>query len=79
MSATAKVIAATDANSGDMVFLTSCDAWTPDVRIAELLTDPADFDWRLAFARRLTGVTDKRDADLVNALEDEHGLPALAA
>jgi len=70
-----KVISATDIADGDTVYLTSCDAWTRDVAIAELLGED-DLDWRLAFANRLREV---RDAALVPAKATEHGLAELIA
>ena len=74
-TSTETIVSAKDANDGDTVYLTSCDAWTRDISVGELLTSD-DFDWRLAFAQRLREVV---DATLTNALEDEHGLPELAA
>ena len=70
-----KVISATDIADGDTVYLTSCDAWTRDVAIAELLGKD-DLDWRLAFANRLREV---RDAALVPAQATELGLAELIA
>lgn len=51
-SYTPKVIAARHVQGGNTVYLTSCDAWTPDIEIAEFLAEE-DQDWRLAFANRL--------------------------
>ena len=70
-----KVISAVSISDGDTVYLTSCDAWTRDVAVAELL-EVEDFDWRLAFARRLREVT---DATLLDAVEGEFGFAQLAA
>lgn len=70
-----KVIAATDITAGDTVYLTSCDAWTRDVAVAELLGED-DLDWRLAFANRLREV---RDAALVPAKASKYGLAELVA
>ena len=70
-----KVISAKDTDDGEVVYLTSCDAWSPDVAIAELLSEE-DFGWRLAFARRLREVV---DAGLTDAREGAHGLPELIA
>lgn len=70
-----KVISAEDAVNGNTVYLTSCDAWTSDVTVAELLAED-DFDWRLAFARRLREVV---NAKLTDAREDVHGLAELVA
>jgi len=70
-----KVIAAKDIADGDTVYLTSCDAWTRDVAVAELLGSE-DIDWRLAFAQRLREVT---GATPVDAIEGAHGLTELAA
>ncbi|PCJ73224.1 MAG: hypothetical protein COA53_12800 [Rhodobacteraceae bacterium] len=70
-----KVISAKDTNDGEVVYLTSCDAWTPDVSIAELLSEE-DFGWRLAFAQRLREVV---DATLIDAREGAHGLSELVA
>lgn len=70
-----KVVSAKDANAGDTVYLTSCDAWTRDIAVAELLEED-DFDWRLAFARRLKEVV---NATLTDAVEGAHGLPELVA
>lgn len=52
---TPKVIAAEKVQDGKLVYLTSCDAWTPDIEIAEYLQEE-DLEWRLAFARRLREV-----------------------
>ena len=70
-----KVISAVSISDGDTVYLTSCDAWTRDIAVAELL-EADDFDWRLAFARRLREVT---NATLVDAVEGEFGFAQLAA
>lgn len=70
-----KVISAKDTNDGEAVYLTSCDAWSRDIAVAELLSK-ADFDWRLAFAQRLREVV---DATLIDAREGAHGLPELVA
>ena len=70
-----KVISAVSVSDGDTVYLTSCDAWTRDITVAELLA-AEDFDWRLAFAQRLREVT---DATLVDAVEGEFGFAQLAA
>lgn len=70
-----KVISATDITKGDTVYLTSCDAWSRDVALAELLNEE-DVDWRLAFANRLREV---RSAIPVTAREDAQGLTELAA
>ncbi|MCK4713351.1 MAG: DUF2849 domain-containing protein [Marinosulfonomonas sp.] len=72
---TEKVISATDVKDGDTVYLTSCDAWTRDIAVAELL-GADDVDWRLAFANRLREVT---GATPVDAVEGAHGLAELAA
>ena len=53
------------------VYLTSCDAWTPELALAEIL-EPEDHDWRLAFANRLREVT---NAALQAVKTDENGLP----
>lgn len=71
----ATVISATDNTAGDTVYLTSCDAWTRDVAVAELL-GADDVDWRLAFANRLREV---HSAAPVAAKADEHGLAELIA
>jgi hypothetical protein len=47
-----KVISARKVQDGGTVYLTSCDAWTPNIEIAEFLAEE-DQDWRLAFASRL--------------------------
>ena len=70
-----KVISAVSVSDGETVYLTSCDAWTRDIAVAELL-EVEDFDWRLAFARRLNEVT---DATLLDAVEGEFGFAQLAA
>ncbi len=70
-----KVIRAQDARRGDTVYLTACDAWSPDIAIAEVLQQD-DFDWRLAFARRLREVV---NADLIDAVEDPQGFAVAAA
>ncbi len=70
-----KVISAKDTNDGEVVYLTSCDAWSRDVAVAELLSEE-DFDWRLAFAQRLLEVV---NASLTDAREGAHGLPELVA
>ncbi len=54
---TYKVVQARRVRDGAKVYLTSCDAWTPDVGIAEFLPEE-DHDWRLAFANRLSEVAD---------------------
>jgi len=72
---TPKVIAAKDVADGDTVYLTSCDAWTRDVAVAELLATD-DVDWRLAFANRLREVT---DAAPIAAKEGAYGLAELVA
>lgn len=74
-TSTHKVISAKDAGNGGTVYLTSCDAWTPDVAIAELL-EKDDESWRLAFANRLHEVV---EPNLVNARENTLGLAELAA
>lgn len=73
---TPAIVAANDAATGQTVYLTACDAWTPDPAIAELLTDPDDFDWRLAFAGRLPGV---RGEFLAPAQLGDNGLNTLIA
>lgn len=50
------VITARRVKDDETVYLTTCDAWTPDVEIAEYLAED-DQDWRLAFANRLNEVT----------------------
>ncbi len=65
------IITASTADSGDTVYLTSCDAWTPDLAMAEVL-EPEDFGWRLAFANRLREVS---NAALRTVKTDTHGLP----
>ena len=70
-----KVISAIDIQAGDTVYLTSCDAWTRDIALAELLNEE-DIDWRLAFANRLREV---RSAVPVVAQEDALGMAQLAA
>ncbi len=72
---THKVISAKDASNGDTVYLTSCDAWTPDIAIAELLKAD-DEGWRLDFANRLHEVV---NPGLVDARENTLGLAELAA
>ncbi len=69
-----KIIAATDATIGDTVYLTACDAWTREVAVAEVLTED-DFDWRMAFAKRLKEVVQPK---LINAKLGEYGLAELA-
>ncbi len=63
---TYKVVKARRVRDGANVYLTSCDAWTPDIEIAEFLPEE-DHDWRLAFANRLREVT---GAELVLAPEE---------
>lgn len=75
MTSPNKIVSAKDSANGDTVYLTSCDAWTTDVAVAEILAHD-DHDWRLAFANRLREVT---GANLVAAREDENGLPELIA
>jgi len=58
-----KVISAVSRTAGDTVYLTSCDAWSTDIALAERLTTK-DFDWRLAFAQRLHDVTDATLTDI---------------
>ncbi|HIP23169.1 MAG TPA: hypothetical protein EYG79_06200 [Rhodobacteraceae bacterium] len=53
------------------VYLTSCDAWTPELALAEVLA-PEDHDWRLAFANRLREVS---NAALRAVKTDVNGLP----
>lgn len=53
---TPNVIAARNVQDGKTVYLTTCDAWTPDIEVAEFLAEE-DKDWRLAFAQRLREVT----------------------
>ncbi len=53
------------------VYLTSCDAWTPELAFAEVL-QPEDHDWRLAFANRLREVS---GAALRAVTTDTNGLP----
>ena len=53
------------------VYLTSCDAWTPELALAEVLA-PENHDWRLAFANRLREVT---GAALRAVTTDSNGLP----
>lgn len=72
---TKKVISAKSVAEGETVYLTSCDAWSADVAYAEVLVEN-DFDWRLAFARRLREVS---DANLTDAKENELGLAELIA
>ncbi|MBL4805984.1 MAG: DUF2849 domain-containing protein [Rhodobacteraceae bacterium] len=73
--ATHKVITAKNADNGNTVYLTSCDAWTPDIAVAELL-QKEDEDWRLAFANRLHEVTGPA---LLDAVEGKFGMAELAA
>ncbi len=75
IASTHKVISAKDAENGGTVYLTSCDAWTSDVAIAELL-ETDDEGWRLAFANRLHEVV---KPNLVDARENNLGLAELAA
>lgn len=70
-----KVISAKTVHEGETVYLTSCDAWSEDIAFAEVLTED-DFDWRLAFARRLREVV---NATLTDARENAHGLAELVA
>ena len=65
------VITARDVLNGEPVFLTSCDAWTPELAFAEIL-EPDDFDWRLAFANRLKEV---KNPVLRPVHADANGLP----
>ena len=65
------VITAQDVLNGEPVYLTSCDAWTPEIAFAEIL-EPDDYDWRLAFANRLKEVT---NAALRPVEADANGLP----
>lgn len=74
-SRTRKVVSAKNAKDGDTVYLTSCDAWSRDIEVAELLAQD-DFDWRLAFANRLKEVV---NPILIAAREGSHGLPELVA
>lgn len=70
-----KVISAKTAHEGETVYLTSCDAWSEDVAFAEVLTED-DFEWRLAFSRRLQEVV---NASLTDARENAQGLAELVA
>ncbi|MCF6272652.1 MAG: DUF2849 domain-containing protein [Rhodobacteraceae bacterium] len=65
------IISANRTENGEAVYLTSCDAWTPDLALAEAL-EPEDFDWRLAFANRLREVS---NAALHQVQLDANGLP----
>ncbi|MEO1919423.1 MAG: hypothetical protein ABGW81_06930 [Paracoccaceae bacterium] len=47
-----KAISARKVQDRGAAYLTSCDAWTPDIKIAEFLAEK-DQNWRLAFANRL--------------------------
>ncbi len=69
------IITANNNFNGEAVYLTSCDAWTPELALAEVLA-PEDFDWRLAFANRLKGVS---GAALRAVQTDPHGLPVQVA
>ncbi len=71
----AKIISATDRNSGETVYLTACDAWSADITFAELLAEE-DTEWRLAFAGRLPEVENAR---IVETFANEYGLPQPAA
>jgi len=74
-----KVISATGAISGDTLYLTSCDAWTKDIAVAELL-HIEDVDWRLAFARRLEQrLGEVKQPTPVDAVEGDFGLTRLDA
>lgn len=70
-----KVITAQDTADGSTVYLTSCDAWSAEIEVAELLSYD-DFDWRLAFANRLKEV---KSPALIPAREGMNGLPELIA
>jgi hypothetical protein len=67
---TTKIIAARSVATGETLYLTACDAWTPEFAIAQVL-DHDDHDWRLSFANRLKEV---RDPVLVDARENATGL-----
>ena len=67
---TEHAIIAAQANDAT-VYLTSCDAWTPELALAEVLA-PEDHDWRLAFANRLREVS---GAALYAVTTDSNGLP----
>ncbi len=67
---TEQAIIAAQANDAT-VYLTSCDAWTPELALAEVLA-PEDHDWRLAFANRLREVS---GAALRAVTTDSTGLP----
>ena len=67
---TEHAIIAAQANDAT-VYLTSCDAWTPELALAEVLA-PEDHDWRLAFANRLREVS---GAALRAVTTDSNGLP----
>ncbi len=69
------IIAANHVQNGEAVYLTSCDAWTPELALAEVLA-PEDHDWRLAFANRLREVS---GAALRPVRTDAHGLPLSVA
>ncbi len=68
----ANIITANSAANGEAVYLTSCDAWTPELALAEVL-EPEDHDWRLAFANRLKEVS---NAALRSVNTDNLGMPA---
>ncbi len=65
------IITAEHSEHNHKVYLTSCDAWTQDLALAEVL-EPEDHDWRLAFANRLREVS---NAALHAVNTDRHGLP----
>jgi len=69
------IITASNNFNGEAVYLTSCDAWTPELALAEVL-EPEDHDWRLAFANRLREVS---NAELRPVQTDAHGLAAQVA
>ncbi len=64
------IITANNNFNGEAVYLTSCDAWTPELMLAEVL-EPEDHDWRLAFANRLREVS---NAALKAVSTDVNGL-----
>ena len=61
-----QVITASSVKDGNTVYLTTCDAWTPDIEIAEFLAEE-DLEWRLAFARRLREVANANLAEVPDA------------
>lgn len=68
---TPKVVTANDLLTGEVVYLTAEDRWSPEHGEAELILDEAHADLRLLFAEAQPGVV--LDAYLADAQPGPHG------